>query len=70
VATFSENFEDRSDEVLRRLEALPQKMTDPSKEMINLLRQEILAELVHIVHVMVRIIRVVRRSGLRDLSRR
>lgn len=52
------------------MEALPQKITDPSKEMINLLRQEILAELVHIVRVMVRIIRVVRRSALRDLSRR
>jgi len=48
VATFNERFEDRSDEVLLKLDGLPQKITDLLREMISLSKQEVLAELVRI----------------------
>ena len=48
VATFSESFQDRSDEVLRKLDSLPERIIGPLKEMINLSKQEIVAELVRV----------------------
>ena len=48
VAEFNNNFEDKSDEVIEKLDELPQKIIAPIKEVINLSKQEILAELVRI----------------------
>jgi len=48
VAALRENFEDRSDDVLERLDELPERIIRPLKEMISLSKQEILAELVRI----------------------
>jgi DNA-binding CsgD family transcriptional regulator len=48
VAAFKESYEQRSNDVLRRLDALPERIISPLKEMINLSKQEVLAELVRI----------------------
>jgi hypothetical protein len=46
VAEFNDNFEDKSNEVIEKLNELPQKIIAPIKEVINLSKQEILTELV------------------------
>ena len=48
VAIISESAERRNQEVLRRLEELPDKIAGPLKEMIGISKQEVLAELVRI----------------------
>ena len=48
VAILNENAERRNQEILRKLDDLPDKITDPLKEMIGISKQEVLAELVHI----------------------
>ena len=48
VAEFKENFEDKSDEVIKKLNDLPEKIVEPLKEVINLSKQEILTELIRI----------------------
>jgi len=48
VAAFSESYEQRSNDVLKRLDELPEKIVGPLKEVISLSKQEVLAELVRI----------------------
>jgi predicted DNA-binding protein YlxM (UPF0122 family) len=48
VAAFSESYEQRSNDVLRRLDELPERIIRPLKEMIGLSKQEVLGELVRI----------------------
>jgi hypothetical protein len=48
VAAFNESHRDRSDDVMRRLDELPERIIVPLKEMISLSKQEVLAELVRI----------------------
>ena len=48
VATLNESFEDRNTDLLKKLDALPDKITAPLKEMIGISKQEILAALVRI----------------------
>jgi len=48
VAAINEGTERRNQEILKKLEDLPDKITDPLKEIIGISKQEILAELVRI----------------------
>ena len=48
VAEFKENFDDKSDDVIKKLDALPEKIIEPLKEVIILSKQEILTELIRI----------------------
>ncbi len=48
VATFSESYKDRTDDVLTKLDALPKKIIEPLREIIELLKREVLAELIRI----------------------
>jgi DNA-binding CsgD family transcriptional regulator len=48
VAAISESTEHRNEELLRKLDDLPDKIAGPLKEVIDLSKQEILAELVRI----------------------
>ncbi len=48
VSEFNENFEDKSEEVMKKLDRLPERIILPIKEVINLSKQEILAELIRI----------------------
>jgi DNA-binding MarR family transcriptional regulator len=48
VAVFNETFEDKSDYVLNKLDAMPDKITKPLGEIMNISKREILAELVRI----------------------
>jgi DNA-binding CsgD family transcriptional regulator len=48
VAKFNEDFEDKSEEVLKKLDDLPEKIIGPIKEVISLSKQEILTELIRI----------------------
>ena len=48
VATLDQTFEDRTNDVLTKLDALPERIIKPLEEIIQLSKQEILAELVRI----------------------
>jgi len=48
VAAFSESFQDRSGDVLSKLDALPEKVIEPLRAIIDLSKREVLAELVRI----------------------
>jgi DNA-binding CsgD family transcriptional regulator len=48
VAILNESDERRNQEILRKLDDLPDKITDPLTEMIGISKQEVLAELVRI----------------------
>jgi len=48
VATFSESYEDRTDDVLNKLDALPKKVIEPLREIIAFSKREVLAELIRV----------------------
>jgi DNA-binding CsgD family transcriptional regulator len=48
ITTLNERLEYKNQDVLRKLDELPDKITGPLKEMISISKQEILAELVRI----------------------
>jgi DNA-binding CsgD family transcriptional regulator len=48
VITFNESLEERSQDILRKLEDLPEKITIPLREMIGISKEEVLSELVRI----------------------
>ena len=48
VAALDESFEDRTHEVLSKLDALPEKIIGPLGEILDLSKREVLAELVRI----------------------
>jgi hypothetical protein len=48
VATLDKSFEDRTHEVLSKLDALPEKIIGPLGEIVDLSKREVLAELVRI----------------------
>jgi len=48
VAAFNESCEDKRDDVVRRLDELPERIFRPLQEMISLSKREVLAELVRI----------------------
>ncbi len=48
VAEFNENLEGRSEQVLRKLNELPERIVEPIREVVSLSKQEILAELIRI----------------------
>ena len=48
AAEFNNNFEDKSEDVLKKLDELPVRIIEPIKEVISLSKREILTELVRI----------------------
>ncbi len=48
VSAFNESFEDRSNDVISKLDDLPEKIISPLKEVISFSKQEILTELIRI----------------------
>lgn len=48
VAALSESYKDRTDDLISKLDALPKKVIEPLREVIDLSKREILAELIRI----------------------